>query len=113
MSFYYDKKFFIFLVDQYIGNMVKANVIYGMQEYLGDALTNCDVSTKIGNIPISVGVWKKNLKKILIPEINTLKCIHVCIHFFIIIIKWQFKEPIYGSVDTTFIHYASAAILCL
>lgn len=65
------------LSDQYIGNMVKANVIFGMQEYLGIALTKCNVSTKIGTTPIS------------------------------------FREPVYGSVNTTFIHYASAAILCL
>ncbi|VVC43850.1 Hypothetical protein CINCED_3A015312 [Cinara cedri] len=65
------------LSNQYIGNMVKSSVIYGMQQYLGDALTNCNVSTKVGNIPI------------------------------------LFKTPIYGSVDTTFIHYASASILCL
>ncbi|XP_026813048.1 ABC transporter G family member 23-like [Rhopalosiphum maidis] len=65
------------LSDQYIGNMVKANVIFGMQEYLGVALTKCNVSTKIGNTPIT------------------------------------FKEPVYGSINTTFIHYASAAILCL
>jgi ABC-type multidrug transport system ATPase subunit/ABC-type multidrug transport system permease subunit len=65
------------LSDQYIGNMVKANVIFGMQEYLGVALTKCNVSTKVGNTPIS------------------------------------FKEPVYGTINTTFIHYASAAILCL
>ncbi|KAL4131486.1 hypothetical protein QTP88_008794 [Uroleucon formosanum] len=65
------------LSDQYIGNMVKANVIFGMQEYLGVALAKCNVSSKIGNTPIS------------------------------------FKEPLYGSINTTFIHYASAAILCL
>lgn len=34
--------------------MVKANVIFGMQEYLGVALTKCNVSSKIGNTPISV-----------------------------------------------------------
>ncbi|XP_025200629.1 ABC transporter G family member 23-like [Melanaphis sacchari] len=65
------------LSDQYIGNMVKANVIFGMQEYLGIALNKCNISSKIGNTPIS------------------------------------FREPVYGSVNTTFIHYASAAILCL
>lgn len=43
-----------FTIDQYIGNMVKANVIFGMQEYLGVALTKCNVSTKVGNTPISV-----------------------------------------------------------
>lgn len=36
--------------------MVKANVIYSMQQYLGDAFTNCDVNTKVGNIPILVSV---------------------------------------------------------
>lgn len=35
--------------------MVKANVVYSMQEYLGIALTKCNVSTKIGNTPIAVG----------------------------------------------------------
>lgn len=35
--------------------MVKANVIYGMQEYLGGALSKCNVSTKIGSTPIAVG----------------------------------------------------------
>jgi ABC-type multidrug transport system permease subunit len=65
------------LSDQNIGNMVKANVIFGMQQYLGEALMKCNVSEKIGNTPIS------------------------------------FRKPVYGSVDTTFIHYASAAILCL
>lgn len=34
--------------------MVKANVLFGMQEYLGGALTKCNVSTKVGNIPIQV-----------------------------------------------------------
>jgi len=37
--------------------MVKANVIFGMQEYLGVALTKCNVSTKIGNTPISVCIF--------------------------------------------------------
>lgn len=36
--------------------MVKANVLFGMQEYLGGALTRCNVSTKVGNIPIQVSV---------------------------------------------------------
>jgi len=37
--------------------MVKANVIYGMQEYLGAALVKCNVSSKIGNTPISVCIF--------------------------------------------------------
>jgi len=48
---------FVLIVDQYIGNMVKANVIFGMQEYLGVALTKCNVSTKIGNTPITVCIF--------------------------------------------------------
>lgn len=47
-----------FILDQYIGNMVKANVIFGMQDYLGVSLTKCNVSTKVGATPIKVGVLK-------------------------------------------------------
>ncbi|XP_050422557.1 ABC transporter G family member 23-like isoform X2 [Adelges cooleyi] len=65
------------LSDQYIGNMVKANVLYTTQEFLQGALRRCNVNEKIANIPIS------------------------------------FKTPVYGSIHTSFIHYASAAILCL
>jgi len=54
---YVDSYCVFFIIDQYIGNMVKANVIFGMQEYLGVALTKCNVSTKIGNTPISVGIF--------------------------------------------------------
>lgn len=48
---------FFFFLDQYIGNMVKANVIFGMQDYLGQALTRCNTSSKVGNIPLSVCVF--------------------------------------------------------
>jgi len=48
---------FVLIVDQYIGNMVKANVIFGMQEYLGVALNKCNVSSKVGNTPISVCIF--------------------------------------------------------
>lgn len=47
----------IFILDQYIGNMVKANVLFGMQDYLGGALTKCNVSTKVGATPIKVSVF--------------------------------------------------------
>lgn len=50
--------------------MVKANVIFGMQEYLGIALTKCNVSTKIGTTPISVctstRIFTKKLKNVII-----------------------------------------------
>lgn len=46
-----------FILDQYIGNMVKANVVLGMQKYLGDALVKCNTSRKIGNTPISVSTF--------------------------------------------------------
>jgi len=51
------------IVDQYIGNMVKANVIFGMQEYLGVALNKCNVSSKVGNTPISVCIFIIVFKK--------------------------------------------------
>lgn len=44
------------ILDQYIGNMVKANVIFGMQAYLGESLKKCNVSSKIGTTPIQVGI---------------------------------------------------------
>lgn len=47
---------YLCFLDQYIGNMVKANVIYGMQEYLGESLKKCNVSSKIGTTPIKVGI---------------------------------------------------------
>lgn len=50
--------------------MVKANVLFGMQDYLGVALTKCNVSTKVGNIPIMVSmfyffIFNKNIVLIL------------------------------------------------
>lgn len=87
------------VLDQYIGNMVKAHVIFGMQKYLGEALIKCNASEKIGNTPISVSVYVNNK--------------HICQYDFNGFFLLQFKDPIYGTKDTTFIHYASAAILCL
>lgn len=65
---------YFFVLDQYIGNMVKASVVLGMQQYLGDALVKCNVSRKIGNTPIFVSIFTNCFRKMC-----TTKVVNYCV----------------------------------
>lgn len=43
--------------------MIKSNIHVGMQEYLGNELAKCNVSKKVGFVPVSVSILTHNLKK--------------------------------------------------
>ncbi|XP_050542631.1 ABC transporter G family member 20-like [Daktulosphaira vitifoliae] len=65
------------LADLIIGNLMRANVLLGTQDFMHDLLRRCNVNEKVGSIPL------------------------------------RFNKPVYGSMDSSFIHYSSAAVLCL
>lgn len=44
----------MFTTDKFIGSVLKINVLDGLQEYLGEALSKCNISHKIGATPILV-----------------------------------------------------------
>lgn len=48
----------MFTIDTYIGNMMQRNVVGGMQEYLGEALSKCNISI---SAPISVTIITNKL----------------------------------------------------
>lgn len=44
----------MFTTDKYIGSLLKIKILNGIQEYLGEALSKCNASNKIGTNPLLV-----------------------------------------------------------